>query len=471
MAKTDEDKIRLMIKQIQAMPGWKVDEEGHAKKFWKITSPTTETVHYPIPIKVTNKQIPAFRVRITKLGTPWEAFEDNWAQLEKAKAEETAKSQRRAERVRAEQIKAAQAEKAAALAAADEASKARWNAPRRVCVTTQRITPEWALELVADNHGPLGWDTEDLIPVNADLVSAYRKAIAAGNVDIPLPVVLDWSERVLFGMELLTAIVEEGVPVTCDITRDVDPATYELINLVLTFHEHTQAPQVIRQAPAAAPVEPDEEGDNFLDAAPAAQTAVEPVAATPEPESAPELTPREEAIYRLLYAYDNVPAPLWNKEKLTAEKILEAADTYGDLTSAVHYGMKMVAATNQGQAHWSPTPAFGFCYLALDAWQVDEAPQMLDDYIRGVMRGYDLKPGDPRMAVRDWMWRQHNRAQKEAAARGAGMRRTNAAEQLMVLIKGWNAFCAGRKVKVGQIGWSEDEGSIPLFPAEAPPVL
>jgi hypothetical protein len=448
MATEDEKKFLQLIDVVNAWDGWSVErQDGHRQSFWIIRNPTGEMQRFPIPITINSGHPKSFKLRAQQIGFPWPDAIKHHKGLLKQQAEAQAAETRAAEARMQEALRAKQDSRAAELLTAAEARKPRWVRPRRYTVT-MRVTPDWALPYVTDNLGPSG---RDPLPACDPLVKAYTDAITAGQLtDSASPVILDWNGRLLVGHELLLAVIEANTGIDADVTHDVDPDMYELLNLPLTcLSGDAAAPLATTHLPPDATDDSTEtEGDEADD--------------EPAPEEDPGLAERRaenkrarrNAALRILHGYDNIPVSAWAEDRLSAAELDQIAEDYPGLEAALAVGQRMTQTANKGRPCVSPAPAHAFAYLAMREWP--GCRQTLDEFIEGGLKGYGLVKGDPRAALHDYLYRASR------PAPGA-KKRTNVAEQLMVLITCWNAYCTGRSMRLTEATWAPDGDTVLIY--------
>lgn len=480
MASDAERNFFALIETVRFQKDWTVTHSaGHRQAFWVITNPTGEFNRFPIPITYAHEHGKSFRLRVQQLGFKWTEAEKAYKDHLKQVAQEAAEEQRRQEKRLATQIKEAQQ---ARIAETDDEvrAKPRWVKPRRYTLPVT-ITPEWALPYVTDMHGPSAREPYPEVPA---LTQAYLEAICSKTItDCTAPVVLDWNGRLLLGYELLLAVIEADMPIIGDVTYDVDPADYDFLNIPLLLISGSTGQPPVLETPAATGEDVDEDSDgsdevleyDYLDDGPTGQPSgpEEPAATeeTEDPEAARIAAERDArrievnrmrhyTVYRMLHLYDEVPAALWGEDRLSTEEVGVIGAGYPDVERAVTIGNRMTVIAHRGRPAFSPAPAHTFAYLILR-----ETPEVVDNgvlarFIDGALRGYGLTKGDPCAALHDFLYRN---ARPLPGAR----KRNNSTEQLMVLLKCWNAFMEGRTMRLTDANWSPEENSVACYsPAE-----
>lgn len=254
-------------------------------------------------------------------------------------------------------------------------------------------------------------------PLNPNTVEAYSRIIKEGRWKLTHQgIAFDTNGELIDGQHRLAAIANAGTPVKIMVTRNVDPAEFTVIDVGR------------RRTPAdALGVAGIEHNRNQI-----------------------------ASVARFLRNYDRLDQSGWTDKhsaRLDNPSILEAVQEYGasKLNSAVRIG-----TTHGRLSGINITVLSTFFYLMHYRHETPLVEVM--KFIQGISSGAGLQEGDPRLALRNSML-----GAKHSGAKTNKDRKN----QMVAVIKTWNAYISGREVQRILVRDTEDIPQITLIHEEA----
>lgn len=279
------------------------------------------------------------------------------------------------------------------------------------------MTPESAREILdrTNRHNR---------PLNPNTVDNYSKVIKEGRWRTTHQgIAFDSNGALIDGQHRLAAIAQSGVPVEIMVTHNVDPEEFAVIDIGR------------RRTPAdALGVAGIEHNRNQI-----------------------------ASVARFLRNYDRLDQSGWTDKhsaRLDNSNIIDAVNDYGPakINSAVRIG-----TTHGRLSGINITALSAFFYLLHFRHEIPLVEVM--NFIQGVSSGAGLEAGDARLALRNSMLHPKHGGAKTSKARR---------DQLIAVIKAWNAYISGRDVSRIIVRETEEIPKITLIentfrdPAEKP---
>lgn len=143
------------------------------------------------------------------------------------------------------------------------------------------------------------------------------------------------------------------------------------------------------------------------------------------------------AAVRLLAAYDTDQMHRYSAVRVAPHEVLARAEELGD---KLQYAIRLAGALSK------LTPVSGAAvgvFIAQRAYW--DAP--VEDFVHGVANGFNLDEGDPRAALRSWLFNIQRKRKRVYAG---------PPERLAVFLKAWNYWLEGRSVKEVKIRNDEE---------------
>lgn len=250
-------------------------------------------------------------------------------------------------------------------------------------------------------------------PLNPNTVEAYSRIIKEGRWKLTHQgIAFDTNGALLDGQHRLAAIANAGTPVKIMVTRNVDPDEFSVIDVGR------------RRTPAdALGVAGIEHNRNQI-----------------------------ASVARFLRNYDRLDQSGWTDKhsaRLDNPGILEAVQDYGvsKLNSAVRIG------TTHGRLSGINITVLSTLFYLLHFRHEIPLVEVMK-FIQGVSSGAGLQVGDPRLALRNSMLNPKHSAAKTNRDRK---------NQLVAVIKAWNAYISGREVNRILVRDTEDIPQITLI--------
>lgn len=397
-------------------------ETGDVAKdgFWRVQPPIDQRPPGST-LEITNPDGGMFRFTITKRQATEDTVRVFTRQSErygfdfdKARAEQKERAlarQRRAAEDLAAREAALHARHAASAPVAAPARRKRKKWPKQE-ISNGDINPTVAQALL-DDPGDGTLRPRLIYPSN---VARFERIIRNG-LWLPDFMHVDWFGFLLNGRHRLTALIQLGVTLECNIIYGVDPRLYASFD---SPRPRSGADTLV--ITGAVPEGAHGQAHKHMSAA-----------------------------LKMIDCYkNNMPWGSWSKARVENDELPIFVERYPliypamEMASVLYGGRRRV-----GQVKFRPSPSIVFCYLALERYP--HCGPLMDAFLTGVVFGESIGNADPRRALYNLM---HERTGEDSG----GETIPGAIRQLALLLKAWRQFCTGYSYKRGiGIRWAKGE--------------